>query len=40
MWKGRPVVASAVGGNQDQIEHFLGARHLLKDARLIERLDG
>lgn len=84
MWKGRPVVASAVGGIQDQIEdgvsgalledpedtsafarvlagvlddpqlarrlgeagrervreHFLGVRHLLKYARLIERLDG
>jgi len=83
MWKGRPVVASAVGGIQDQIEdgvsgillddpedtsafaralagllddpqqarrlgeagrervreHFLGVRHLLKYARLIERLD-
>jgi trehalose synthase len=84
MWKGRPVVASAVGGIQDQIEdgvsgvllkdprdssafaralgavlndpqlarrlgeagrervreHFLGVRHLLKYARLIEKLDG
>jgi trehalose synthase len=84
MWKGRPVVASAVGGIQDQIEdgvsgvlledprdssafaralagvlndpqrarrlgeaghervreHFLGVRHLLKYARLIEQLDG
>jgi trehalose synthase len=84
MWKGRPVVASAVGGIQDQIEdgvsgvlledaedssafarelagllkdparaqrlgeagrervreHFLGVRHLLKYARLIEELDG
>jgi trehalose synthase len=83
MWKGRPVVASAVGGIQDQIEdgvsgillddpedtsafaralagllddpqlagrlgeagrervreHFLGVRHLLKYARLIEQLD-
>jgi trehalose synthase len=84
MWKGRPVVASAVGGIQDQIEdgvsgvllkdpedssafaralagvlkdpqrarslgeagrervreHFLGVRHLLQYARLIEELDG
>ena len=84
MWKRRPVVASAVGGIQDQIEdgmngvllkeprdssafaralagvlddpqraqrlgeaahervreHFLGVRHLLKYARLIEQLDG
>jgi trehalose synthase len=83
MWKARPVVASAVGGIQDQIEdgvsgvllanptniegfasalggvladpprakamgeaarervreHFLGVNHLLKYARLIERLD-
>ena len=83
MWKGRPVVASAVGGIQDQIEdgvsgillkdprdcaafagavarvlddpayaqqigdagrervreRFLGVGHLLKYARLIERLD-
>jgi len=84
MWKGRPVVASAVGGIQDQIEdgqsgillkdprdgsalavalaavlddpqlarrlgeagrdrvreQFLGVRHLLKYAGLIEQLDG
>jgi trehalose synthase len=83
MWKGRPVLASAIGGIQDQIEHgvngvllkdptdleefavalrrlledplraqrlgeaarervrdqFLGVRHLLEYARLIERLD-
>jgi len=83
MWKGRPVLASAVGGIQDQIEdgvsgvllkdpqdleefatalrrlledpawaqrlgatardrvrdQFLGIRHLLEYARLIERLD-
>jgi trehalose synthase len=83
MWKGRPVLASAVGGIRDQIEHgksgvlledprdtrafatalrellekpdvaarigsaarervrerFLGLRHLLDYARLIERLD-
>jgi len=84
MWKARPVVASAVGGIQDQIEdgvsgillkdprdletfaddlcsllcdpacmrklgdaakervrtHFLGLDHLIKYARLIERIDG
>jgi trehalose synthase len=83
MWKGRPVIASAVGGIQDQIEdgvsglllkdprdleafeaalrrllqnpeeatrlganarervrkHFLGIRHLLEYARLLERID-
>ena len=83
MWKARPVVASAVGGIQDQVEdgvhglllrdpsnlpsfastlrrvledaplaarlgtaarervrkRFLGVRHLLEVARLIERLD-
>lgn len=83
MWKGRPIVASAVGGIQDQIEHgvhglllddpsdletfcaslrrllldgscaeelgrrahqrvrgqYLGVRHLIQYAKLVERLD-